>query len=167
MVDFKLSYDDYFMNMAYLCSMKSKDQSTKIGAVVVGPDREIRSTGFNSFPRNINDDIQSRQERPEKYMFMAHAERNAIYNAARMGITLKDCTLYTPGYPCSGCAIACIQAGIKEVVLDLDWNDEIPEKWDKEHIISKQMFEENGINVRYWQGELLQIQSIRRNEKLK
>ena len=68
-----------FYEMANLVAKKSKDQSTQIGAVIVGPDNEIRSTGYNSFPCGINDDLQERQERPEKYYWIEHAERNALY----------------------------------------------------------------------------------------
>ena len=69
--------------MANLVAKKSKDQSTQIGAVIVGPDNEIRSTGYNSFPKGLNDDLQERQERPEKYYWIEHAERNALYNASQ------------------------------------------------------------------------------------
>ena len=65
----KVSWDDYFMTMVYLAAMRSKDESTHIGAVIVGPDNEVRSTGYNSFPRGMNDDIKKRQKRPEKYFF--------------------------------------------------------------------------------------------------
>lgn len=64
-----VSWDDYFMTMVYLVAMKSKDESTHIGAVIVGPDNEIRSTGYNSFPRKMNDGLEERQKRPQKYFF--------------------------------------------------------------------------------------------------
>ena len=69
------SYDELFMNMAYLAAMKSKDIKTHVGAVIVGPDNEVRSLGFNSFPRGINDNVLERQERPEKYNWFAHSEK--------------------------------------------------------------------------------------------
>jgi dCMP deaminase len=74
----EISWDQYFMSMAYLVSMKSKDKSTKVGCVIVGPDNEVVSTGYNSFPRLLNDNVAARSERPLKYMFIEHAERNAI-----------------------------------------------------------------------------------------
>ena len=159
------SYDDLFMNMAYLVAMKSKDQSTHIGAVVVGPDNEVRSTGLNSFPRGINDNLPERQERPEKYFFFAHGERNAVYNAARMGTSLKDCRIYTNGVPCSDCAIAIIQSGISEVIVDKDWDKNNKEKWSESAKRSLQMFEEAGITVRYWLGDLVQINRFRSGEE--
>ena len=75
--------DDRFMNLAYVAEW-SKDRSTKVGCVVIGPDREVRSMGYNGFPRGINDEIERRHARPDKYT--EHAERNAIYNAARVGV---------------------------------------------------------------------------------
>ena len=89
-----IKWNDYFMGMIDNVSMKSKDKHTKVGAIITGSDNEIRSTGFNSFVRGMNDDIPERQERPEKYWWIEHAERNAIYNAARIGTSLNNCTIY-------------------------------------------------------------------------
>ena len=79
-----MNWQKYFYEMANLVAKKSKDKSTQIGAVIVGPDNEIRSTGYNSFPTGLNDDLEIRQQRPEKYYWIEHAERNALYNAARL-----------------------------------------------------------------------------------
>lgn len=110
-----MNWHDHFFNLVFEILKKSKDPSTKVGCVIVGPDHEIRSTGFNGFPRGVDEKIPARWERPEKYHWVEHAERNAIYNAARMGISLKGCTLYQPGLPCSDCARAIVQAGIIQV----------------------------------------------------
>src|SRR3990167_7197511 len=99
-----ISWDESFMSMVYLVAMKSKDESTHVGAVVVGPDNEIKSTGYNSFVRKLNDHLTMRQERPEKYYWFEHAERNAIYNATLNGVSLKGCKIYTNGVPCMDCA---------------------------------------------------------------
>jgi len=117
-----IDWDTYFMSLVYFVAMRSKDKNTKIGAVVVGPDNEIRSTGYNSFPRGINDSVLDRQERPEKYKWFSHAERNSLYNAAMVGIPLKGCRMYTNGVPCNDCAFGVINSGIKEVVVDKEWN---------------------------------------------
>jgi len=85
-----MEWDDYFLNIAENVKLKSKDKRTQIGAVIVGKGNEIVSTGYNSFPRNINDSIEERQVRPEKYYWFEHAERNAIYNAARIGVSLPQ-----------------------------------------------------------------------------
>ena len=101
----------YFRELAHTVKLKSKDESTQIGAVIVGKDKEIVSTGYNSFPRGINDKKKERQERPEKYFWFEHAERNAIYNAARIGVSTKGTTMYLScGVPCSDCARGIINA---------------------------------------------------------
>jgi dCMP deaminase len=113
-----MNWDSYFIKMVQLVSEKSKDPSTKCGALIVGPDHEIRSTGFNGFPRGVDETIESRWVRPEKYEWVEHAERNAIYNAARVGISTFGCTMYV-NYAvecCDDCTRAIIQSGIIEVV---------------------------------------------------
>ena len=92
-------WDVYFMTLCHDVATRSKDESTKLGCVIVGPDMEIRSTGYNSFPRGVHDDVAERQQRPLKYLWIEHSERNAIYNAARMGTGLKNCVLYCPWLP--------------------------------------------------------------------
>lgn len=111
-----MNWDDYFMNLATQVAKRCKDRSTKIGCVLVGPDNEIRATGYNSFPRGINDNDDARHQRPEKYFWTEHAERNAIYAAARVGTPLKGCRAYLPWLPCMDCARALVQSGISEVV---------------------------------------------------
>jgi dCMP deaminase len=88
-----------------------------MGCVIVGPDNNVRSTGYNSFPRGVIDDIPARLERPEKYMWIEHADRNAIYAAARVGTPLQGCRIFLPGLPCMDCGRAIIQVGIVEVVI--------------------------------------------------
>ena len=110
-----MNWDQYFLKLISIIKKKSKDPHTNFGAVIVGPDHEIRSTGFNSPPRGVNDNITRRKYRPEKYLWMVHAESNAIFNAARVGIPCKGCTIYINGLPCTECAKAIIQAGIIEV----------------------------------------------------
>ena len=107
-----------FMEVARLIATWSKDPNTKTGAIVVGPDREIRATGYNGLVRGVNDDIPERMERPTKYDFFEHAERNAVYNACLTGTSLKGCVLYATHPPCTDCARAIIQAGIKMVVTN-------------------------------------------------
>ena len=105
-----MNWTDYFINIAEQVKEKSKDINTKIGTVIVGKDKEILSTGYNSFPRGLNDELSERQERPEKYFWFEHSERNAIYNAARIGVSLKESTAYlTSGLPCMDCARGLVQ----------------------------------------------------------
>ena len=140
-----ISWDDTFFEVCEVVAKRSKDTSTKFGCVIVGPDREIRSTGYNSFPRGINDNDPARFERPYKYHFFEHAERNAFYNAARMGTSTKGCTMYIAGLPCSGCARSIIQCGIKEVVVK---SILVPERWLETCQAGLQMMLEAGVGVR-------------------
>lgn len=153
----EISWDQYFMSMAYLVSMKSKDKSTKVGCVIVGPDNEVVSTGYNSFPRLLNDNVPERSERPLKYMFIEHAERNAIANAARIGVSTKDCRLYLPWYPCVDCARIMIQSGIKEIIIHTEFpGNENTLHWAESMAIGQEMLKECGVTLRWWSGPILQ-----------
>lgn len=153
--------DDVFMSMAYLIASLSKDENTHMGAVIVGLDNEVRSVGFNSFPRGINDYVDERQQRPEKYSWMAHAECNAVYNAAMIGIPVKGCRMYTNGMPCNICMHAVINSGISEVIVDKSWNDGNYNQWREEAERTKVAFAEAGVKLRFWEGELVQISKWR------
>ena len=121
-----MNWDEYFIQMAKLVATKSKDQSTKVGCVIVGPNHEVRTTGYNGFCRGVDDDVDLRHEKPEKYFWTEHAERNAIYNAARNGIPLEGCTVYTTLVPCADCTRGLIQSGVKRIFL---CSGEANEKW--------------------------------------
>lgn len=112
------SWDLHYIEMAKVIASKSKDPSTKVGCVIVGPDNEIRSTGFNGFPRGIDEYVESRWVRPEKYSWVIHAEANAVANAARVGVSLKDTRLYMNYIPapCTSCAQLLIQSGVIEII---------------------------------------------------
>lgn len=142
----KLSWHTYFLDMLDHISSKSKDKNTKVGCVIVGKDNEIRSTGYNSFPRGLNDDVPTRQIRPEKYFWFEHAERNAIYNAALVGIKLKGCRIYLNGIPCVDCARAIIQCGIKKVII---YKSSRNEEFELRHNanVSSEMLEECGVKL--------------------
>ena len=141
---------EYFYNIAEQVKEKSKDNRTKIGAVIVGKDKEIVSTGYNSFPRGIDDWKLERQERPEKYFWFEHAERNAIYNAARIGVSTKGCTMYlTCGMVCADCARAIINAGIVRIFLKRGGGAK-SDKWIESAARSEMMFEEAGVSVQYY-----------------
>lgn len=139
-------WDLRFIGLAQHISTWSKDPSTKVGCVVVGEDREIRSTGFNGFPRGINDDEDRLMDREKKYPLICHAEENAIMHAARIGVSLKDSTAYVTWPPCSRCARSLIQAGIKEIVYPE--TGKIPDRWIEDFTISDSMLNEAGVAVR-------------------
>ena len=139
-------WDLRFIGLAQHISTWSKDPSTKVGCVVVGEDREIRSTGFNGFPRGIDDDEDRLMDREKKYPLICHAEENAIMHAARIGVSLKDSTAYVTWPPCSRCARSLIQAGIREIVYPE--TGKIPERWVEDFTISDSMLNEAGVAVR-------------------
>ena len=145
-----MNWDEYFINIAEQVKLKSKDERTQIGVVIVGKDNEIVSTGYNSFPRGINDDASERQERPEKYFWFEHAERNAIYNAARIGVSTLGTTMYmTCGMSCSDCARAIINSGISKIVLRKGKGAK-GNKWNESAERSMKMFKEAGVIVEYY-----------------
>jgi len=159
-----MDWDTYFMSLVYLTGMKSKDENTHLGAVIVTEDNTIISIGYNGLPRGVkyNDE---RQQRPEKYYWFEHAERNAIYNATRIGINLKDSIMYTNGTPCCDCARAVIQAGIKKVIVDKHWESKNQDRWLKESKKSRIMFKETGIEIIEWNGKIVEhITKFRRGE---
>ena len=139
-------WDRRFLELAKHISEWSKDPSTKVGCVVVVADREIRSTGFNGFPRGIEDDLDRLEDRDRKYPLICHAEENAIMHAARIGVSLKGNTAYVTWPPCSRCTRSLIQAGLNEVVFPADVD--IPERWQADFDISMGMMEEAGITAR-------------------
>jgi len=137
------NWDLRFLDLASLIATWSKDRSTKVGAVIVGPHREIRSTGYNGFPPRVDDDQDSRHERPTKYLFTSHAEENAIAFAALNGVALQGCTMYSSMFPCATCARLIIRAGIKRIVA--------PEgnraDWQEQHEAARIMFQEASVSV--------------------
>jgi dCMP deaminase len=158
------SFDDRIMSMGYILAEGSKDERTHIFAIVIGPGKEIRTTGYNSFVRGLKDDVPERQEKPEKGYWFEHGERNGIYNATRSGTSLVGCIMYTNGIPCMDCARGIVQSGILEVIVDEEWNKDNSGE-DLEH--SKrtiQMFEETGVKLRYWKGKLIRTKKYRRGK---
>ena len=132
-------WDDRFLKLAQHIAQWSKDPSTKVGAVIVRPNRTIASVGYNGFPRGVNDD-ERLNDRPYKYAMTVHAEANAILSANER---LDGCTLYvTPLSPCSSCASIIIQSGIRRVVAYMPHQ---PEHWADSFAIARTMLDEAGI----------------------
>ncbi len=109
------TWDDYFLYMASVASIKSKDPKCPVGAVIVSKDNIILSTGFNGFARGVHDDEQILNDADEKPKVICHAEANAILNAARVGARVEGATIYVSKFPCLTCCNAIIQAGIKRI----------------------------------------------------
>jgi dCMP deaminase len=156
-----LSWDDYFLLLCQVVALKSKDPSSKFGAVIVGPGHEVRSLGYNGFPRGVYEQlspeeervthctaqqVEARWERPEKYLWCEHAERNAIYNAARHGTPLQGCTIYVSGFPCADCARAIIQAGIADLIFRNPQGD-YAARWNESLERARTMLLEAGVTV--------------------
>jgi dCMP deaminase len=141
----KISWDETFMNLAKVYAARSKDQSSQIGAVIIGPNNEQRAGGYNGMPRGINDDVPERHIRPAKYEWLEHAERNAIFNAARIGTAVDGCKMYVSGMtPCTNCARAIIQSGIRSVIVE---TFDVPERWKENMRIALEMLKEAGVQV--------------------
>ncbi len=137
-----------FIPIAEAISTLSKDPSTKVGAVIIDNDSNILSTGFNGFPRGVNDIEERYKNRDVKLKYVAHAEANAIAQAARVGAKLLGSSLIvTALYPCSNCTKLIIQAGIKTIYVPTmnPWSTNI--HWHEERVISKEMFYEAGIEI--------------------
>lgn len=139
------SWDDTFIDICDVVSRRSKDESTKLGCVIVGPSKEIRSVGYNSFPRGIDDNNPKRQLRPAKYFYFEHSERNALYNALLTGTSVEGCICYVSFYPCADCARGLIQAGVSEIVCR---SDVVPERFRENCTASEEMLREAGVFVR-------------------
>jgi dCMP deaminase len=146
-------WDRRFMDLARHIGNWSKDRSRRVGCVVVGRDNEVRALGFNGFPRGIDDYVEDRHSRPAKYLWTEHAERNAIYTAARTGVALQGCRMYLPWFPCMDCARAIVQAGISELVA-IKPDPEDP-KWGSDFIAAQELLDEAGVRIRWYEAALL------------
>ena len=126
-----ISWDEYFMGIAHLAGMRSKDPNTQVGACIVSDDNKILSMGYNGFPRGCSDDEFPWEREGDvldtKYAFVTHSELNAILNYR--GGTLEGSKLYVSLFPCNECAKAIIQAGIKTIVYDSDKYADTPTTW--------------------------------------
>jgi dCMP deaminase len=143
------SWDEFFLRGVYWYATKSKDPSSKLGAVIVKNNRPIL-WGFNGIAKGV-DDLPERMERPIKYKYFSHAERNACYQGAELGISSKNGTMYTNGTPCTDCAIAIIQSGIKVVKVHKQynalWKQCVRERWTGHEEITKTMFSESKVEL--------------------
>lgn len=128
------------MQLADTVATWSKDESTKVGAVIVGKKKRLLDLAYNGFPRGVSESPE-RNTRPAKYLYTEHAERNAINNCARDGISTQGATMYCTLIPCHECARSIIQAGIKRVVVKSSSH----ERYD--FTATKEMFKEVNIKL--------------------
>lgn len=130
-----------FLDLCEHVATWSKDPSTKLGSVIVDDKKRIVSVGYNGFPRGVEDFEERYEDRPTKYLFVAHAERNALDNAPMM---VDNCTMYVTLLPCNECAKSIIQKGIKRVVTYRPTREDVF-NWN----ITLTMFKEAGVDVIY------------------
>ena len=146
-----LSWDEYFMGVAKLAALRSKDPNTQVGACIVDSNNVILSTGYNGFPIGCSDDdfpwIRSAErEEDTKYPYVVHAELNAILNAG--GKDLRGSRIYVALFPCNECAKSIIQSGISEVVYLSDKYRDTPMT-----MASRRMLEMAGVKLRQFKPE--------------
>ena len=149
-----ISWEEYFMGIAQLSALRSKDPSTQVGACIVDENHKVVSIGYNGMPRGIDDEHipwGHGEGLESKYLYVCHAEFNAILNT-RDGSRLQGCTLYVTLFPCNECAKAVIQTGIKEVVY-------LSDKYAEgiQFQASKKLLEMAGVKVRAYQGRVMEI----------
>ena len=141
-----ITWDEYFMGVAKLSAMRSKDPNTQVGACIVSQDNKILSMGYNGFPKGCSDDEfpWAREGEPldTKYLYVTHSELNAILNYR--GGSLEGSKIYVTLFPCNECAKAIIQAGIKTIIYKEDKYPDSPSVR-----ASKRML--NAAGVRYYQ----------------
>ena len=143
-----ISWDEYFMAVAQLAGMRSKDPNTQVGACIVDPEHKILSMGYNGFPLGCSDDefTWAREGEDNKYFYSTHSELNAILNYR--GGSLEGATIYVTLFPCNECAKAIIQCGIKEVVYMSDKYASTDST-----IASKKMFDMAGVKYRQFESK--------------
>jgi len=141
-----LSWDDYFMSVAFLSAMRSKDPSTQVGACIVNAENRIVGIGYNGFPTGCSDDKlpwsrQGSDKLDTKYMYVVHAEVNAILN--KNSASVSGCRMYVALFPCNECAKLIIQSGITEVIFLCDKYHDLPE-----FVASRRMLDLAGVRYR-------------------
>ena len=140
-----ISWDEYFMGIALLSAMRSKDSNSQVGACIVSPENKILSLGYNGMPIGCNDDDMPWEREGDpletKYMYVCHAELNAILNSAYSN--LKGARVYVTLFPCNECAKAIIQSGIKEIIYYSDKYHDEPLS-----VASRRLFNMTGVKYR-------------------
>ena len=149
-----LSWDEYFMGIAFLSGMRSKDPSTQVGACIIDEDKKIIGIGYNGFPMGSSDDSMPWDKEGDflntKYPYVCHAELNAILNSIK---SLKDCIIYVALFPCHECTKAIIQSGIKEIVY-------LSDKYTNtdSNRASKKMLDAAGVKYRRFEPDIEKLE---------
>lgn len=157
------SWDQLYFTMCYLISMRSRDPNTHFGSVITDADNVLVSTGYNSLPRGIEPDADGKRmdRKQDKYAWMEHAERNAIYNAARRGTQLKGCVLYITSTPCMDCARAIVQTGIAKVKIHKQGHETYVQNHDRwVHNRTLELFDESGVEYEFVDCQIVSTQGL-------
>lgn len=143
--------EKYLKQAIYQAWLHSKDPSTKVGALILEPRSfDVVSTGYNGMPRGVEEvRYPERWDRPRKYLFVEHAERNALYNASRHGKRTRGCWMVASMFPCADCARGILNAGLVGIIsvapkLDCD-------RWGAHHEVAIEMFKEAGVRLQLFE----------------
>jgi dCMP deaminase len=145
--------DKYLLNEAYKIALKSPDQSTQNGAILVRENGLILSRGYNHFPDGVKEN-EIRWAKPLKYQFVIHAEEDAICQAAKIGVATDGLIMVCGWAACSRCAVSIIQSGIKKLITHQYAYDRSPKSWMDEIKIAMEMFNEAGVEVVLFKGKI-------------
>ena len=157
--------NEVYLKQAYVYAHRSLDPSTQNGALLIHPSKGIILGECNGLPMGIEDKPE-KWERPDKYCYVEHAERNLIYKAARKGIPTEGLWMCCPWYSCTDCARAIIQAGITKIIGHKDMFDKTPDRWKESCEKGINMMKEAGVVCVYWEGKVGEdLFSIKVNEK--
>lgn len=144
----------------FIATEYSKDPRTPVGAIILNSeDFSPHSFGYNGMPRGCDDNKESRLVAPEKYLWFSHAERNAIDNAAKLGISIKGCWIVCTMIPCMDCARSVIQSGLKGVVTVRPSAEHV-ERWGEHFKRSEEIFKECGIQLIFLEDDELGDQNV-------
>lgn len=160
----KTDWKQRFIELAFLVATWSKDKNTKVGAVIVDNNNRVISIGYNGPPSGFPDELPYIYERPTKYLYFEHAERNAIYNAARLGISTIGTTMYCTDnknihlFSCADCARSIVQAGIKKIIYKAPVVDIYTEHhWQEDHKAAIDIFKNCNIEIEYYENTGIKI----------
>ena len=156
-----LTWDEYFMGLAHLSALRSKDPNTQVGAAIIDENHRVVSVGYNGFPKGCSDDefpwSRSGGVLNSKYAFVVHAELNAILNSPR---SVSGCIIYVSLFPCNECAKAIIQSGIKRIVYESDKYADT-----ETTIASKKMLQAAGIELVQLENTIkLSVEKVKNTE---
>lgn len=148
-----ITWEEYFMGIAILSSMRSKDPSTQVGACIANAENKVVSIGYNGMPQGLEDDKMPwghGEGLDSKYLYVCHAEFNAILNSQISN--LKGTKIYVTLFPCNECAKAIIQTGIKEIIY---LNDKYADSLETK--ASKRMLDMANVKYRPFEGRIINI----------